>query len=174
MYTYFADETGKYMLQYTANRVVMWTFADARGSFRKLSEYGYLSGKIDGRMVIYHDDGLTRKEEHIYHNGVAHGKSYIYNPDGSLYADCVFRDGELNGYFRIWENVEKGVLSEKALCKNDHPVYKYWYDDQGRIEHEFYYDDSGHCVEEVEYARKNGHCYVARKSAGSYKEDIYL
>ena len=151
-----------------------WTISDENQPVNLWLRCVYNHGELHGAWCEYYEDGVTLKEERNYRDNIVHGALATYDSDGSLYIECTFKNGLLDGYFKAWDDVTRGILLEKSLCKNDRPIYKHMYDASGHVTAEYYYNECGECVEEVTYLRKNGHCYVGRKSAKGYSEDIYV
>jgi antitoxin component YwqK of YwqJK toxin-antitoxin module len=174
-----ADEEGIYYLECDEDAEgryhgpAKWWQIDADNAPVFLWREGtYNHGMLHGTMREYMGEGLL-KEERTYVDGLVEGYYALYDDAGDLHVECTFHKGVLDGYFKVWADVSRGLLLEKAFCKNDKPVYKYAFNNHGQMTDEYYYDDDGQCVEEVTYKREKNHCYISRKSSGTYKEDVY-
>ncbi len=113
------------------------------------------SGKKTGFWVYYNDDGVTKKEEGQYNNGIKDGLWKAFYPDGVVKHQIEFVNGVARGkaifYYTDGTIWEKGIWNEycwvgdyKLYYPNGKIAYDWKYNNQGRREGiQKYYFDNG-------------------------------
>ncbi len=94
-----------------------------------------VASSVDGFIVNYYSDGITKESEGNYEDGVPVGFWKFYYPDETLKKEGNFVDKKLDGFWKLY--YESGNLKEEG---NYHACVKtgHW---------NFYYDQSGSAIE---------------------------
>lgn len=84
------------------------------------------------RLKKIEETGLF-KFIHVYYldeDGKKHGKFVAYNPDGSKYFECYYKDDNLHG--KYIEYRKNGMKMEEGLYKNGIILKKIIYNEKGQ------------------------------------------
>ena len=93
------------------------------GEFTRFSDNGKIEAvmnfkdeKLHGKAVKYYKDGITKRSELIYSNGILQGLQKRYYESGALYSEELYVDGKRNGLLKKYR--EDGRLMSEAFFKN--------------------------------------------------------
>jgi len=94
------------------------------------------------------------KSEHFELDGVKHGDSRMYHEDGSLFCECTYVYGKINGLCRMW--TESGVCYIEENCVDGvlHGEYISRWNSGGLKEHGSY--ENGKRQPGYKYYREDG------------------
>ncbi|MFV0522447.1 MAG: toxin-antitoxin system YwqK family antitoxin [Mangrovibacterium sp.] len=95
------DNTGKKIASggyVNEQREGVWLFF--RNMIKVCEEY-YIDGKKTGNSATFYDTGELMSESN-FANGTANGAYRAYNKDGSVYFECMMKDGMRDGYCQIF------------------------------------------------------------------------
>ena len=92
----------------------------------KLSSSGqYEDGKRSGEWKYYYSNGTLKTKENYNGNGDLDGSSYLYNLEGKLYTERIYKEGMIVGY-KFFDQEEK-VVEEKNDPSGNFEDYRFYY-----------------------------------------------
>jgi antitoxin component YwqK of YwqJK toxin-antitoxin module len=94
----------------------------------KIQETDYKNGKLHGKKIVWHSNGLRNREIHYKHDEV-HGKFIEWYPNGMKATEGNYKNGLHHGKYAGW--FKSGIKQWEANYKNgqQHGKYTDWYED---------------------------------------------